>query len=156
MPAGSDAPVVTLPVTFRPLGVRVAVIVLGLGLVAVTAAIWFAFPERTRDAFTVLQRLTVLGFGLAYAVMGHAMGRCRVDAREDGLLVVNGYRSHLHPWDRISRITLRNGAPWGLIELTDGSTAPAMGIQGSDGGRAVRHVKQLRAIQRSRQGGDAT
>lgn len=155
MPAASDAPATTLPVTFRPLGVRVAVVVLGLGLVAVTATIWFAFPERTRDAFTVLQQLTVLGFGLAYAVMGHAMGRCRIDARGDGLLVVNGYRSHFYPWARISRITLRNGAPWGLIELTDGTTAPAMGIQGSDGARAVRHVKQLRAIQRSRQVSEA-
>lgn len=152
MPAASDAPASTLPATFRPLGVRIAVVVLGLGLVAVTAAIWFAFPQTTRDAFTVLQRLTVIGFGLAYATMGHAMSRCRVDAREDGLLLVNGYRSHLYPWDRVSRITLRDGAPWGLVELTDGTTVSAMGIQGSDGARAVRQVKELRAIQRSRQG----
>lgn len=152
MPADSDARADTLPVTFRPLGVRIAVVVFGLGLVAVTVAIWFAFPQHTRDAFTVLQRLTVLGFGLAYAMMGHALGRCRIDAREDGLLLVNGYRSHLHPWDQVSRITLRDGAPWGLVDLADGTTVPAMGIQGSDGARAVRQVKQLRAIQRSRQG----
>lgn len=152
MPAASEDRVDTLPMTFRPLGVRIAVIALGLGLVAVTAVIWFAFPQATRDAFTVLQRLTVLGFGLAYATMGHALGRCRVDAREDGLLVVNGYRSHHYRWGEVDRITLRDGAPWSLLELADGSTVPAMGIQGSDGNRAVQQVKRLRAIQRSRQG----
>ena len=147
MPAGSDAPTGTaLPVTFRPMGVRVAVVVLGVMLVAVTATVWFAWPESTREKFTFLQRLTLIGFGLAAAVAGHAMARCRVDARADGLHVVNGYRSRLYAWRDLAGVSLRPGAPWAVLQLADGTTAPAMGIQGSDGNRAVTQVKRLRGI----------
>jgi hypothetical protein len=147
MPADSDAPTgATLPVTFRPLGVRLAVIALGVMLVAVCAAVWFAFPESTRDKFTFLQRLTLLGFGLVAAVAGHAMARCRLDARADGLQVVNGYRTHRYSWGEVAGVSLRAGAPWAVLELSDGSTAAAMGIQGSDGNRAVGQVKRLRSI----------
>jgi hypothetical protein len=131
---------------FRPLGIRWAAIALGLALLAVVIAIWIAFPQETRDKFTLLQRLTLLGFGAVTVLAGYAMGRCRVDAREDGLLVVNGFRSRLYPWDSIARVTLRHGGPWAIIELKDGTTASAMGIQGSDGTRAVTQVKRVRAI----------
>ena len=150
MPAASEptAPV-RLPARFRPFGIRVAAVALGLALAAVLAAIWFAFTPETRAAFTPLQRVTLVGFGVTMVLIGYALGRSRVDAREDGLLAVNGFRSHFYPWERISRITLRDGAPWSLLELSDGTTAPAMGIQGSDGRRAVEQVKRLRAIQRA-------
>lgn len=149
MPAASEpATGGRLPVTFRPVGIRVAAVVLGVLLFAVTAVVWLAFPEEVRDAFTFLQRLTVIGFGLAAAFAGYAMGRSRIEAREDGLLVVNGLRSHHYRWGEVDRVTLRAGGPWAILELTDGTTAPAMGIQGSDGARAVAQVKQLRAIMR--------
>lgn len=151
MPAGSDAPSgISLPERFRPLGVRVAAWGFGLLLFATSALIWFAFGEETRDKFTLLQRLTLVGFGLAAAFAGYAMGRSRVDARDDGLLVVNGFRNHHYAWDQVAGVTLRMGAPWALIELADGETAVAMGIQGSDGDRAVRQVKRLRVILRAK------
>lgn len=144
MPAGSeDGPA---PVTFRPRGVRVAAVVLGVTLFGASTAIWLAFPQSVRDQFTVFQRLTVLAFGLAALAAGYALGRSRVVAGETGLLVVNGYRSRTYPWSQVSGVTLRAGAPWAILQLTDGSTAAAMGIQGSDGDRAVRQVRQLRAL----------
>ncbi len=153
MPAGSDGQTGTiLPVTFRPLGVRLAVIALGVMLVLVCAVVWFAFPESTREKFTFLQRLTLLGFGLVAAIAGHAMARCRLDARVEGLQVVNGYRTRLYPWNEIAGVSLRAGAPWAILDLSDGSTASAMGIQGSDGNRAVTQVKRLRSILAERSG----
>ncbi len=151
MPAGSDpepsaASGGAVLERFRPLGIRWAAIALGLSLLAVVVAIWVAFPQETRDKFTALQLLTLFGFGVATALVGYALGRCRVDALDDGLLVVNGFRSRHYPWEQISRITLRHGAPWAILELKDGTTASAMGIQGSDGTRAVTQVKRLRAI----------
>jgi hypothetical protein len=147
MPAASDSPSGSpLVERFRPLGIRWAAIALGLALLAIVVTIWVAFPEETRDKFTLLQRLTLVGFGVVTVLAGYALGRCRVDAREDGLLVVNGFRSRHYPWEQISRITLRHGGPWAILELEDGSTASAMGIQGSDGTRAVTQVKRLRSI----------
>jgi hypothetical protein len=43
-------------------------------------------------------------------------------------------------------VTLRPGNPWALLDLNDGTTRSAMGIQGSDGNRARRQVRQLRAL----------
>ena len=132
--------------TFRPLGVRIAVLVLGLLLLGVGAAIWFAFPQEVRDQFTTFQRLTVLAFVVAYAAAGYAMARSRVEARTDGLHVVNGYRSTTYAWAQVDGIALKAGGPWAVLELADGSTVPAMGIQGSDGARAVTQARQLRRL----------
>jgi hypothetical protein len=153
MPAGSD-PVegTTVPVTFRPLGIRIATVVLGLLLVGVGAAVWFAFPQSVRDQFTLLQRLTLLGFALGMAAAGYALARCRVEARPEGLLTVNGFRSHLYAWGDVAGVTLRAGAPWAMLELADGGRAAAMGIQGSDGSRAVSQVRQLLGILDARHG----
>ena len=146
MPAGSDGSGTALPVRFRPLGVRFAAILFGAMLILVTAVVWYAFPQHIRNEFTLFQRGTVLAFGLAAIAAGYALARCRVDARPDGLVTVNGYRTRLYPWDQVSDIFLRPGSPWAMIQLADGSTAAAMGIQGSDGTRAASQVRRLRSI----------
>jgi hypothetical protein len=143
MPAASDP---TLPVTFRPRGVRVAAGVFGVLLVATVAAIWIAFPDSVQEQFTLGQKVTVLGMGLLVFAVGHALVRCRVDADEQGLTIVNGYRTHELSWPQVVRVTLRPGSPWVVLDLTDGTTRSAMGIQGSDGARAVRQTRQLRAL----------
>jgi hypothetical protein len=136
----------TTSTTFRPFGIRIAAVVLGALLLGVTAGIWLAFPQDVRDQFTTFQRVTVLAFGVAAAAAIFALARSRIEARSDGLLAVNGYNSHFYPWQEVAGVTLRAGGPWAILELADGSTAPAMGIQGSDGSRAVAQVKKLRAI----------
>lgn len=147
MPADSDAvAATTLPVTFRPFGVRIAAAVLGALLLLVTAGIWIAFPQSVRDDFTTFQRITVIAFGVGAAAGIYALARSRIEARPEGLLVVNGYRSHLYAWGDLAGVTLRAGGPWAILELADGSTASAMGIQGSDGSRAIAQVKQLRQV----------
>ncbi|MGZ4460677.1 MAG: PH domain-containing protein, partial [Nocardioidaceae bacterium] len=60
--------------------------------------------------------------------------------------VVNGYRVRRYEWNEILGVTLRRGSPWAVIDLSDGTSIPAMGIQGSDGARATGQVKQLRTL----------
>ena len=103
-------------------------------------------PIDVRDQFTNFQKGTVIAMMLVALVIGHALSRCRVDADEDGLTVVNGYRSHQLDWNQVVAVTLRPGNPWALLDLSDGTTRAAMGIQGSDGNRARRQVQQLRAL----------
>jgi hypothetical protein len=153
MPADSDPSSkpsgsldVSLPHTFRPVGVRVAIYGLG-GLLALTAVVmWFAFPPEIRAQFTPLQVATVIGLGLMFYAAGYALARSRVVAREDGLTVVNGYKSRRFEWNEVLAITLRQGSPWAVLDLSDGTSVPAMGIQGSDGLRATRQVAQVRAL----------
>jgi hypothetical protein len=143
MPADSDA---TLPRTFRPFGVRLAIFVAGGLLVAVALAMWLALPSEIRAQFNALQIGTVLLIGLLFYAGGYALARSRVVAREDGLTVVNGYRTRRFEWNEILAVTLRTGSPWAEIDLSDGTTVAAMGIQGSDGPRAMRQVREVRAL----------
>jgi hypothetical protein len=135
-----------VPRRFRPLGVRMAAVLLGLSLVTVAAVIWLTFPPEVRAQFTPFQKGTVLVIGLCLAVCAHALARSRVDADADGVTVVNGYRRHRFEWSQVLAVTLRPGSPWALLDLSDGTTVAAMGIQGSDGSRAARQVRQLRGL----------
>jgi PH (Pleckstrin Homology) domain-containing protein len=143
MPADSEP---TLPRTFRPLGVRIMVAVLGFLLVLVVSVTWFAFPPEIRDQFTAFQIATVFALGLGFYAAGYALARSRVVARQDGLTVVNGYRTRHYEWNEVLRVTLRPGSPWAELDLSDGTTVAAMGIQGSDGPRAQRQVRQVRIL----------
>jgi hypothetical protein len=149
MPAASEpagAPLVGLPHTFRPFGVRIAVFVFGALLLAVALAIWIAFPPEVRAKFTVFQIITIIALGLGFGALGWGLARSRVEARESGMRVVNGYRVHDYEWSEVLAITLRPGAPWAVVDLSNGTTVSAVGIQGSDGTRARTQVRQLRAL----------
>ena len=143
MPVDSDA---TLPQTFRPFGVRIAIYAAGVLLVLVVVVTWFALPQEIRDQFTYFQRGTVIGLGLMFYAGGFALARSRLVAREDGLTVVNGYRSRRFAWAEVVEVTLRPGSPWAELDVSDGTTVPAMGIQGSDGPRATAQVRRLRTL----------
>jgi hypothetical protein len=146
MPAGSEAPAPALPHTFRPLGVRIAVVVLGGMLLAVCLVAWFALPPQIRDQFSWLERVIVVAFGLALAAIAVGLARCRLVAREDGVTVVNGYRKRSFHWNQLVAITLRPGGPWAVIDLSDGTAVSAMAIQSSDGPRAIAQVRAVRAL----------
>jgi hypothetical protein len=143
MPADSE---ISLPHTWRPLGVRLAGAFFGGLLLVVCAVAWFTFDAETRAKFTVFQRGTLVFFGLIAFAAGFALVRSRVVAEVDRLVVVNGYRKHTYEWAEVLAIHLPPGAPWAVLDLADGTSAPAMGIQGSDGGRARLAVQQVRSL----------
>lgn len=151
MPAASDqGPVraVTppdLPHTWRPLGVRIAVWVLGLMLLALVVAVWIGLGAEVRDTFTIFQRGTLVFLALLLAATWNSLTRSRVTATEEGLTVVNGYRTRSYEWSQVIGVSLRRGAPWGSADLSDGTTISLFGVQGSDGERARKAVREIRA-----------
>ncbi|MEZ5191420.1 MAG: PH domain-containing protein [Nocardioides sp.] len=110
------------------------------------AVAWLTFAPEVKAAFNTGQRLTLLGMGALIAALLHALGRCRVEGRSDRLIVVNGYRRREYAWAQVLAVTLPPGAPWATLDLADGTSVPAMGIQGSDGERARAAVRELRAV----------
>lgn len=146
MPAGSEPGLPELPVTWRPLGPRVVGIAVGAGLVVICVFSWFTFDEETRQRFTLFQRGTLIALGLLAFSLLFALIRSRVEAHHDRLVVVNGYRRREYEWAQIVGVHLPPGAPWVTLDLADGETAPAMGIQGSDGVRAQEAVRELRRL----------
>jgi len=143
---GKGAAVPTLPKTWRPFGVRAMGIVLVVALYGLSIFTWFAFDAQTRAKFTDFQRSTLVFFGLLILVLVHALIRSRVEARKEGLVVVNGYRRRDLAWEQVIAVHLPPGAPWVTLDLADGTSVPAMGIQSSDGGRAKAAARELRAL----------
>lgn len=135
-----------LPHTWRPLGPRVVGVVLTLALTAVSVSAAISFGAETRAKFTIFQRGTLVFFALLALTLMYALIRSRVQARREGLLVVNGYRRREIAWAEVVAVRLPPGAPWATLDLADGTTVAVMGIQGSDGERARRAVRQLRRL----------
>jgi hypothetical protein len=126
--------------------------VLGLGLLLVCAVTWIGFDEETQARFTTFQRLTLLGVGLLGFATWFALVRSRVVAEEERLVVVNGYRRRDFAWPQVVGVHLPPGAPWVTLDIADGTTVSAMGIQGSDGDRARRAVRELRRLVEEKSG----
>jgi Bacterial PH domain len=147
MPAGSERPPLPpLPRTWRPLGPRIVGVTVVLVLFAVCVASWYSFDEEIRAKFTDFQRGTLIAVGVAILVLMYALLRSRAVASADHLLVVNGYRSRQFEWAQIVSVNFPLGAPWVTLDLADGNVVSVMGIQASDGDRAKRAVRELRAL----------
>jgi hypothetical protein len=146
MPADSEPRLPELPITWRPLGPRVMGIAVGAGLVVICVFSWFTFDPETRERFTAFQRGTLIALGLFAFALLHALIRSRVEAHADRLVVVNGYRRREYAWAQVVAVNLPPGAPWVTLDLADGETVSAMGIQGSDGARAQQAARELRRL----------
>jgi hypothetical protein len=114
---------------------------------------WFTFDEETREVHAV-QRGTLLALGLLAFALLYGLIRSRVEAHHDRLVVVNGYRRREYAWAQIIAVHLPPGAPWVTLDLANGETAAAMGIQGSDGARAQEAARELRRLVEARSGPD--
>jgi 4-amino-4-deoxy-L-arabinose transferase-like glycosyltransferase len=145
----SPAPVnppVALPHTWRPLGVRIMLWVVGTLLIALLVAVWFGLGDDIRSQFTVWQRITLVLFGVLLFITYYGLLRCKVVARADGLQVVNGYRTRRFEWSQVIGLSLPRGAPWATLDLSSGTTVSVMAVQGSDGARARQAARELRVL----------
>jgi hypothetical protein len=149
MPAVSEP---TLPHTWRPLGVRLAMVFFGGLLLVVCVAAWFAIGPEVRARVDFFQRVTFLLVGALAAAVAWALVRCRVTATEQGLQLVNGYRRRVYDWAEVVSVRMPRGAPFASLDLADGTSIQALGIQSADGDRARIAVGQLRLLVDRRSG----
>jgi hypothetical protein len=118
----------------------------GIVLTAAVAFLWLMLPSEVQADFTVFERVTLIAFFVAVLAVLYAVYRSAALADEDGLTVVNGYRTHRYRWAEIVRVSLSPHRPWAMLDLADGQTMSLLAIQGSDGERAVRAARELAAL----------
>ncbi|MFI7385837.1 PH domain-containing protein [Streptomyces sp. NPDC049813] len=137
---------VPLPVTFRPGGTRVVLHVLGAACFVVITAIALVL-----DTMSPAEKVSfVFTAALFWGVLG-LLARPRIVADEDGVTVVNIARSRRLAWAEIVQVNLRPGDPWVFLNLTDGTSLAAMGIQpGIARQSAIRDARALRALSEAR------
>lgn len=136
----------TLPVTFRPTRTRVVLLTVGAAMFVVITVIAMTLEqlsagERSSFVFTALLFFGVLAL----------LSRPKVVAHEDGVTVVNLTRTRRLSWAEILRVNLRVGDPWVFLDLSDGTSMPALGIQpGIARQQAIRDARTLRALAENR------
>ncbi|MBT2386113.1 PH domain-containing protein [Streptomyces sp. ISL-11] len=135
-----------LPVTFRPTRTRIVLLTLGAALFAVLTVV-----SLTLGTLTAGDRATFIGTGLLFFAALATLGRPKVVATEDGVTVVNLATSRRLEWAEIVRVNLRAGDAWVHLDLSDGTSLPAMGIQpGVAKQQAVADARALRALVEAR------
>ncbi|MBT2492221.1 PH domain-containing protein [Streptomyces sp. ISL-96] len=142
----------TLPVTFRPTRTRAVLLTVGVAMFGVITAVALLLEtlsagERVSFIFTAL-----LLFGVLLL-----LSRPKVVADEAGVTVVNLTTKRRLEWAEIVRVNLRPGDAWVFLDLSDGTSLPALGIQpGVAKQQAIRDARALRALAESRGTGPHT
>ncbi|MET8786937.1 PH domain-containing protein [Streptomyces sp. NPDC004589] len=141
----------TLPVTFRPGRTRAVLLSAGVAIFVVITAVAMLLEQLSPG-----ERLSfILTAALLFGVL-LLLARPKVVADESGVTVVNiTSRRHLH-WAEIVQVNLRPGDPWVFLNLSDGTSVPALGIQpGIAKERAITDARTLRALAEARSAHDS-
>ncbi|MEU0742760.1 PH domain-containing protein [Streptomyces sp. NPDC006134] len=142
--ATADLP--ALPVTFRPGRTR-AVLLTAAVVLFVTITAVALLLERLSPA----ERLSFVVTAALLDSVLLLLARPRIVADESGVTVVNLTRTRRLEWAEILRVNLRTGDPWVFLDLSDGTSLPALGIQpGIAKQRAIADAKALRALAEAR------
>jgi hypothetical protein len=128
--------------TWRPRKARIIPYVLAAVVVAGMVVLAVAMPRN----WHLGDRIGLVVIGLLVAGILHMLARSRITADDRGVTVVNGLRTHEYEWAEVLGVSMAEGAPWPTLDLADGSTIAAMGIQASDGDRAHLAVAELAAL----------
>jgi hypothetical protein len=149
MPPEADP--VALPVTFRPALTRAVLLTVGAVLVVTFAVVALVLP----DPWTVADRAVMIAAGLVIFGILALLSRPKVRADRDGVTVVNLVTSRRLAWAEVLNVNLRPGDPWVYLDLADGTSMAAMGIQpGMAPARAVRDAGRLRRLAETHGTGD--
>ncbi|MFB7087417.1 PH domain-containing protein [Streptomyces sp. NPDC056296] len=131
-----------LPVTFRPGRTRAVLVVLAVLTFAAITAVGMLL-----DGLGMGERLSFMLTALLLAGVLFLLARPRVTADETGVTVVNLTNKRRLAWAEILRVNLRQGDPWAFLDLSDGTSLPALGIQpGIARQRAIQDARALRAL----------
>lgn len=140
-----------LPVVFRPTRNRAVLLSAALALFAVLLVVPLSLAIGLRD------RLTFVGTGVVLALVLLWLSRPKVVAAPNGVTVVNLATKRRLDWAQVLRVNLRSGDPWVYLDLADGTSLPAMGIQpGIARNQAIRDARTLRALAETYGSGSTT
>ncbi len=140
-----------LPVVFRPGRTRAVLLTVGVATVVTFTTVAFAMPEP----WTIADRTVMTATGLVIFGILLVLSRPKVVADDAGVTVVNLTTSRRLAWAEVLGVNLRSGDPWVYLDLADGTSMAAMGIQPGNGRQgATRDARRLRALVEARGTGD--
>ncbi|MEU9342366.1 PH domain-containing protein [Streptomyces sp. NPDC048278] len=131
-----------LPVTFRPGLTRVILLTAGAAIFATISGVALLLEQLGPG-----EKLSFVVTGALIFWVLAQLARVKVVADESGVTVVNiAGKRHL-AWAEIVQVNLRPGDPWVFLNLSDGTSLPALGIQPGIAKRhAIADATALRAL----------
>lgn len=136
----------TLPVTFRPGSTRAVLLSAAVAILVVITAVAMLLEQ-----LSPAERLSFIVTALLLDAVLLLLARPKVVADESGVTVVNLTNKRRLEWAEILQVTLRPGDPWVFLNLSDGTSLPALGIQpGIARQRAIADARALRALAEAR------
>ncbi|MGW1613986.1 PH domain-containing protein [Streptomyces sp. NPDC002285] len=136
----------TLPVTFRPGRTRAVLLTAGTAIFVVITAVALLLEKLGPG-----ERLSFIFTGVLMFGVLAMLARVKVVADESGVTVVNIATRRRLEWAEIVQVNLRPGDPWVFLNLSDGTSLPALGIQpGIAKQRAIADARTLRALAEAR------
>ncbi|MDR3080706.1 MAG: PH domain-containing protein [Streptomyces sp.] len=140
----SDLP--SLPVTFRPGRTRAVLYTIGAATFVAVSTVGLLLEELSPGERLSFIFTAALFFGVLLL-----LSRPKVVADETGVTVVNFASRRRLDWAEIIQVNLRPGDPWVFLNLSDGTSLPALGIQpGIAKQRAIEDARTLRALAEAR------
>lgn len=135
-----------LPVTFRPGRTRVVLLTAGIAIF-VTITVIALLLEQLGPG----ERLSFVFTAALLAGVLFLLARVKVVADESGVTVQNIASRRRLEWAEIIQVNLRPGDPWVFLNLSDGTSLPALGIQpGIAKEQAIADARALRALAEAR------
>ncbi|MEV6835945.1 PH domain-containing protein [Streptomyces sp. NPDC051133] len=143
----SDTPALpSLPVTFRPGHTRAILLTAGAAIFLTISGVALLLEQLGPGE----QASFVVTGALIFWVLAQ-LARVKVVADESGVTVVNIASKRRLAWAEILQVNLRPGDPWVFLNLSDGTSLPALGIQpGLARQRAIADAQALRALAEAR------
>ncbi|MEU9330184.1 PH domain-containing protein [Streptomyces canus] len=136
----------TLPVTFRPSRTRAVLLTAGVAIFVTITVIALLLEELGPG-----ERLSFVFTAALLAGVLFLLARVKVVADESGVTVQNIAGRRRLEWAEIIQVNLRPGDPWVFLNLSDGTSLPALGIQpGIAKQQAIADAKALRALAEAR------
>ncbi|QES51136.1 hypothetical protein DEJ50_28145 [Streptomyces venezuelae] len=135
-----------LPVTFRPTRTRVVLLGVGAAMFATITVVALMLERLTTG-----ERISFVFVAVLLSSVLVLLSRPKVVADESGVTVVNLTTTRRLEWAEILRVNLRQGDPWVFLDLSDGTSLPALGIQpGVARNQAIADARALRGLAETR------
>jgi hypothetical protein len=117
----------------RPRRARAVVYPTAALVAGVFLAMAVLLPWSGRGAWGLGSRVALVALGAAVVWFLHRLAAVRVETDEDGVRVVNVLLSRRLEWAEVIGVRLASGDAWMMLDLSDGGTLAAMGVQKADG-----------------------
>ncbi len=132
---------------FRPRRGRAVAIAMGIIVLVVFIGVAVLIPgPAAGGSWAPLDRLLLVGVGLAIAALMWRYARIRAVPSAEGIQVCNLIVTRRLAWADIGSVRFPDGDPWVTLDLIDEDTVAVMAIQRADGELAQQEAQRLATL----------